>query len=548
MFVSKKIKAMMAAAFLFCVCLAPHNLLAQNEKSISGVILDTKGRRLPYVNVFLKDTFVGTASDSSGYFSFTTDETGQFILTASMIGYEPFTHEIALKASDIGPLKIVLREQAIAMPEAVITASSFSSGDEKGVTLKRMDVLTTPGAAADILLAIKTFPGLAHIDEGSGLFVRGGDVSETVTILDQATVVHPYRYESPTGGTFGAITPFLVKGTFFSSGGFSAKYGNALSGVLAMESLDKPVQAQYNLNLGLAAASAGIALPINKKLGVRFSGNLSSTALMFRVNGRFSEFTKHPRGSDANFSLNYDYSKTGRLKFFAFVAENALGVRIDQPSFEGVFNSDDTNQLYNLQWTELPSKKWLVQASLSVNSFKTHRNLGVFDLGQKDQTYKLRLDSDIEFSSKFNAHFGAERELARNRFQGKFPETGALDPNAEFFAIDEKFDAIRTGGYLESEFQLRRGLFAKAGLRFDHHNLATQTIFDPRASLFYQVDGSSNLRFSLGMYHQFPSPLVFAPEYGNPNLEAQQALHYILGYEFLSDDTQVRIEAYYKDY
>ena len=43
----------------------------------------------------------------------------------------------------------------------------------------------------------------------------GGDVSETVVLLDQATVVHPYRYESPTGGVFGTIPSFMVQGTVF---------------------------------------------------------------------------------------------------------------------------------------------------------------------------------------------------------------------------------------------------------------------------------------------------------------------------------------------
>ncbi|MFQ5640045.1 MAG: TonB-dependent receptor domain-containing protein [bacterium] len=546
----KDIKYAIPFGLLFYLLSCGLGLTAQEDpfRSITGFILNVQGKAIPYVNVFLKDTYVGDVSDSAGRFEISTKKRGTFTLIASIIGYEQSTRKINLGKSDIGPLTIILREKTIAMPEAVITASSFSSGDEKGVTLKRMDVLTTPGAAADIFLAIKTFPGLAHIDEGSGLFVRGGDVSETVTILDQATVVHPYRFESPTGGTFGTITPFLLSGTFFSSGGFSAKYGNALSGILDMQSLDMPLQSQVNLNLGLAGASVGVALPINKKIGVRFSGNRSSTGLMFRVNGRYSEFTKHPGGADANFSLNYDYSETGRLKFFAFAAESEIGVKVDQPSFDGVFNSDDANQLYNLQWSELLSKNWYVRASLSLNIFHTDRSFGVLDLAQKDQTYKLRFDSEREFSPKFKINFGAEHELTRNRFQGRFPETDALDPNAEFTAIDEKYNAVRTGGYVESEIQLHRGLFAKTGLRVDHNNLAGQTALDPRASLFYQLSSDSNLRLSWGIYHQFPAPLFYSQDYGNPNLRVQKAVHYILGYEYWLDDMQIRAEVYYKDY
>ncbi|MFQ5823073.1 MAG: TonB-dependent receptor domain-containing protein [bacterium] len=521
----------------------------KNVTKITGVILDKKGAPIPYTNVFIKNSFDGDVSDSTGYFEIVTKKTGKHVLIASMIGFEQSIKEIDLSKDQIGPIKIILREEAIPMPEAIITASSFSSGDEKGVTLKRLDILTTPGAAADIFLAIKTFPGLAQIDEGSGLFVRGGDVSETMIILDQATVVHPYRFESPTGGIFGTIPPFLVSGTFFSSGGFSAKYGNALSGVLAMESLNRPLQPMYNLNIGLAATSARIALPLkNKKLGLRFSGNRSSTGLMFRVNGRYSDFTKHPRGTDVNFSLNYDYSATGQLKFFAFASKNQVGVKVNQPSFDGLFNSDDLNQLYNLQWTELVSKNWLLQASISLNDYFSNRTLGVLDLEQKDQTYKFRLDSEKEFSPKYKMNFGVEREILRNRFVGQLPEGDVLDPDAESISIDAKYDAIRTGGYVENEIQLARGIFAKVSMRADHQNLSAETVFDPRASLYYQVSGYSYLRASWGIYHQFAAPLFYAPDYGNPNLASQRAVHYILGYEYQWDETQFRAEIYYKDY
>ncbi|MFQ6114589.1 MAG: carboxypeptidase-like regulatory domain-containing protein [bacterium] len=516
---------------------------------ITGTVVDEKGTPIPYVNVFFKNSFDGDVSDSTGHFEILTKKTGLQTLIASLIGYERFTRELQLSSSKVGPVKIILRKQAILMPEAIVTASSFTSGDEQGVRLKTLEVVTTPGAAADIFRAIKTFPGLAQVDEGSGLFVRGGDVSETVTILDQATIVHPYRFESPTGGIFGTITPFLVRGTFFSTGGFSAKYGNALSGILAMESLGRPLKAKYNFNIGLAATSVQIALPLkNKSLGVRFSGNRSSTGLMFRVNGRHADFTKHPRGTDVNFSLNYDYSTTGHLKFFAFAAENQVGAKVNQPSFDGIFNSDDLNQLYNLQWTELISRNWFIQASVSLNDYRTQRSLGVLDFRQKDQAYKFRLDSEKQFGSDFHLNFGMEGEWTRNRFVGRFPESEVLDPNADAISIDARYDAIRTGGYLEGGVKLSQRVFTKAGLRADAHNLSAQTVFDPRVSFYYQISDRSHVRSSWGIYHQFPSPFHYAPGYGNPELIAQRAIHYVLGYEYQVHNTQARVEIYYKDY
>lgn len=520
-----------------------------SQTKIEGFVLNKKGQPLSYVNIFLKSSLEGDVSDSTGYFEILTNKTGQQFLIASMIGYERFIKMVELKAKDTLFIKIVLKEKALSMPETIVTASSFTSGDETGVTLSSLDVVTTPGAAADIFRALKTFPGLAQVDEGSGLFVRGGDFSETVILLDQATLVHPYRFESPTGGIFGTIPPFLLKGTFFSTGGFSAKYGNALSGILAMQSLDAPKQRSYNLNFGLAAISAGLALPLKPgKLGIRFSGNKSNTRLMFRVNGQNNDFVKYPSGSDMNININYQYSSTGHLKFFLFAEENQVGIKIPQPSFSGLFSSDDQNQFYNLQWTDLFSGNWLMQASLSFNAYRTRRSLGILDFQQKDQTYKFRLDGEKSFNHNFTLDFGMEREWSRNQFKGQFPASEVLDPNAEALSINDKFEAIRMGGYLEGEVKFPPKVSSKMGLRVDHNNLSAQAVLDPRVSLYYRISDRSMVRASWGVYHQFPTPLHYSPGYGNPQLVAQRAIHYILGYEYNVPHTLARIEIYYKDY
>ncbi|MCG8607609.1 TonB-dependent receptor, partial [bacterium] len=290
------------------------------------------------------------------------------------------------------------------------------------------------------------------------------------------------------------------------------------------------------------------AIPINHKFGFRFSGNRSSTGLMFRFNGRFSEFTKHPGGTDGNFSLNYEYSKTGRIKLFGFASKTEIGVKVDQPSFDGIFVSNESNQLYNLQWSELLDKSWLVQASFSINRYRTNRNLGILDLNQRDQTYKLRIDSEKEVGPKLQANIGAEVELTRNGFVAVFPDGDVLDPNAPSISIDEHYDANRTGAYLEAELQLTRGFFLKSGIRADRHDLAHELVLDPRASLFYRLSSTSTLRASWGIYHQFAEPLLYAPIYGNPNLQSQKAAHYIVGYEKQLLYGQARVELYYKDY
>jgi len=268
-------KRFLLIQMILLIALFSHSL-GQDKTKISGTITDHNNAPMPFVNVFFKDSFEGVVSDSTGYFEFNTSLTGGQVLVAMFMGYETWERRVTLGQGETVSFAIKMEPTVLETEGTSVTASAFTSGDEKGVTLRSMDVLTTPGAAGDIYQAIQTYPGVSRLDEGSGLFVRGGDFTETVSILDQATVVHPYRWESPTGGVFGTIAPFLVSGTFFSSGGFSAKYGNALSAVLAMESLGMPEQNLYNFNAGLAgcwfpaslaSVSRGIISPLTSCSG-----------------------------------------------------------------------------------------------------------------------------------------------------------------------------------------------------------------------------------------------------------------------------------------
>ena len=235
---------------LFSICFSLPTL-AQSKAFVQGQVVDETERPMAFVNVQIIDTTDGAVTGRDGRFAFSTQHLGPRDLSASFIGFEPARKTLHLTEGDTTTVRLVLRRILIELGETVVTVSTYTTGEDETVTLAPLDVVTTPGASADIFRAFKTFPGVATVDNGAGLFVRGGDVSETAILLDQATVVHPYKYESPTGGVFGTIPPFMVQGTAFSTGGFSARYGNALSAVLAMESLDMPL---YNGAIRLAWA------------------------------------------------------------------------------------------------------------------------------------------------------------------------------------------------------------------------------------------------------------------------------------------------------
>ena len=549
---NKRCTARQVGIVLLCVSLftSLHSgqVFAQSQAFIQGQVVDETERPMAFVNVQIVETTDGAITSRDGHFAFFTRHLGPHDLSASFIGFEPTRQTLHLTAGDTTTVRLVLRRVLIELGETVVTVSTYTTGEDETVTLAPLDVVTTPGASADIFRAFKTFPGVATVDDGAGLFVRGGDVSETVILLDQATVVHPYRYESPTGGVFGTIPPFMVQGTTFSTGGFSARYGNALSAVLAMESLDMPVQRSYKLGLGLGAGSVGLDLPlIEDKLGLRSTGNLSFTDLLFRVNGHRDAFTTPPRGHDGNLNLIYQYSPTGRLKLFSFDAGEELGVQVAEPSFDGLYRSRTDRALHNLQWTDVLAG-WFIQTSASLNRHATRRQLGNLDLTPRDLTGKIRTDWERVLDTFGILRLGAEMEHADNRFVGSIPQGDILDPEAEVFELDTSYSARRTGAYFEVDFRPLRRIVANVGMRADHHSLSGGFVLDPRLSARYQFSEDTNARLAWGIYHQFPAPFEYNPTSGNPNLGPQRAQHWIGGLHHERGQFLVRLEAYYKPY
>jgi vitamin B12 transporter len=522
----------------------------KKELSIVGVVQDENGSPLAMVNVQLVGTYDGDVTDPDGTFAFKTQRLGKNVLRASLIGYDLKNLKLVLSEENSLFLKIKMNESSVKLSDVVIEGSAFTTGDEpKTLTLHSLDVFTTPGASADILRAIQTFPGVSSIDEGSGLFVRGGDVSETTILLDQATVVHPYKYESPTGGYFGTIPPFLVGGTYFSSGGFSARYGNALSGILAMESMNMPSKLTSSVGIGLAAGSLAASIPILPgTLGIRISGNKSFTDAMFQLNGFRNRFTTSPSGLDGNVSVIWKYSPDAQIKFFNFVNIDRIGVRVDEPSFAGVYESQETNRFHNLQWNEV-TERWLLKGSISFNQFITEQELGSLHLKPSDMTYKARFDAEANLDDDHRLSFGVEGEKMVNRYEGTVPQNpSVLDPHGNVYTLNEQYSAVRVGAFSELELKVWRRMTTSVGIRSDYYDLSKEAIIDPRISFRYDITKEMHTQASWGIYHQFPQPYLYNSVNGNPRLSAQSAQHVTAGTEYSTDLFMCRIEMYSKTY
>jgi hypothetical protein len=536
-------------AVILTIALSTVSLFAQSpaKRFITGVVLNERGDSVGYVSVKIKGTKEGGVSNSRGIFTIATALKGAQTVMVKNLAYELFEEAINLE-NDTIRINIHLLTKVVNLKGATVSASAFTTGDVEGVTLKPLEIVTTPGAAADIFRALQTFPGVTSPDGGSGLIVRGGDITETITMIDQASVTAPYRAQAPNGGTFGFIPPFFVSGTFFSSGGMPARYGNALSGVVALESLSMPTGNNLTATLSTGGVSLGVASElVPGALGVRASGNYSNTDLLFRLNGLRAEFNEPPTSVDANVSLVWKYSPTGKIKVFNYGSSNGLSTFYGTPSatsgVRNLFSTAQVNTIHNIQLTDV-WQDWVIKSSLSANTVRNTMSQTGIDITTQQYNLKTRTDAEKDLSDWVRVLAGVEAEYDELEATKILHAERSADVR-----YSSKGGALRLGGYVETELKVTRNLLAGFGIRSDYQTLARDLVFDPRVSLKYVVAPSFNIRAAWGIFHQFgrPDQLTTALE-GNPNLKAQQATHYILGAEYNEGDAQIRMEAYNKSY
>ncbi|HHP7239066.1 TonB-dependent receptor [Longibacter sp.] len=523
-----------------------------NAAVVTGTVADASGAPLSFASVYLAGTTVGTATDTTGAFVFTTSRTGPHTLRASMLGYKTTSTDIRLTAGDTTRVQFRLANQQVSMQEAVITGARAPLDMDAQASLTPLEAVTTAGASGDIFRALQALPGIGAPGDGAGLFVRGGDVSETRTLLDGAPLVHPYRTETPTGGAFGTVPPFLVDGTQFSTGGFSAQYGDALSGILAMDTKDRPQEASQSLGLGLAGASVSVSQPIGDAVGLRVSGNRSFTGVLFAVNGRGDEFEVAPQGWDGNAVLNWDYAPDGQLTWVSFGRLNQIGLNSAQGAYDGLFDSRSTNQLHVLHAMQ-QAGTWTLDASLSWNRFEDDRAFGVLQTRLVDATWAVRLDARRNavwgLGPDWTLQTGVVAERRRYRFRGQFPsQPDVIGPSAPVFSVDETVRDRRTGGYAQLATTRFEPLTLTAGARSDAYALTGDVVVDPRASARLALSETTTLRLAWGRYHQGPDLEDAGQHAGPTSLRPASAQHVVAGVTMDRDPLLVRVESYWKPY
>jgi hypothetical protein len=518
--------------FFSVIIISLTSSLIFSQTRINGRVIDTDNQPLPGANVFIKDSYDGVSSNEDGSFSFITEEEGAAILVVSFVGYKTTEENIQLSWNDIN-IEIVLEEEAKELGAVVISAGSFEASDEnKAVILRPLDIVTT-GSDADIYSALETLPGTQQIGETEGLFVRGGSSAETVTIIDEMVVQKPFYTSVPDIPSRGRFSPFLFKGIMFSTGGYSAKYGQALSSALILNTQDLADQTLTAINLMiLGLGGAHVQRWENSSFAIE--GAYYNLGPYFNLIDQRPEWDTAPVGIEGSMNYRLKTSKTGMLKAFGSFSYGDLALyseNLDDLSKKDYTRVRSDNYYSNLSYREILSDEWTLFAGASFSLDKDKFELNADNIKQDEILNQGRIAVTKQvFNSSFIT-FGGEVQNAiyKNNING----------------LQVDLDELFLAGFLETDIFFTNDFAARIGVRGEHSKVLDKFNLAPRISLAYRLGTYDQLNFAYGKFYQTPFK-DFLIQTTNFNFE--NSSHYILNYQHISDERTFRIEAYYKDY
>ena len=208
---------------------------AQSGNLAGKILEEGTGEPLTGVNVFIRGTSFGAASDLDGDYIIRNIRPGEYTVEFTYVGFERVLHTaIRITAGQTTTLNISLKEQVLTSSQEVVivgerpifdieqSSSTMKVGREQiqAAALRRVDDIV--GQQAGV------------VKDPSGVYIRGGRAYETGFVIDGVSASDPLA-GTGFGLDLGANAYADVEVT---TGGAGAEFGDATSGIVSVRTQD----------------------------------------------------------------------------------------------------------------------------------------------------------------------------------------------------------------------------------------------------------------------------------------------------------------------
>ena len=535
---------------------------------------------MPFVNVGVWNTALGTTTDSLGRYSIDRLAPGIYRVQVSSVGYKTYVSpEFRISSYDY-PLDIALEESQVALNEVSVVAAPFRKSLESPVAMKVIgvqEIEKSPGANRDISKVVNVFPGVAT-SVGSGyrndLMVRGGGPAENKFYLDGVEIpnINHFSTQGASGGPVGIIDADLIREVDFYTGAFPVNRGNALSSVLDFKLLDgNPDKYTFKGTVGASELAVGSKGHIGSKTTYIVSVRQSYLQLLFSL----LDLPFLPRYTDAQFKIKTRFSQAHELTVLGLGA-------IDDMKLNTHTDPADEGKQYLLNY--LPTIKQNtytlgavykhyagnhIQTVVLSRSFMNNSNVkyrGNDESSDDNLTLRLRSDEienhlrlenrsswgDFSLTTGVNVDYAVYTNRTFQRaFAGGVAKEIRYETDLDLF----KWGLFATTGYKSADERFSASL----GFRLDACDYSALTDnplkqFSPRLAVSYNIVGNFFLNGSVGRYYQLPAYTTMGYReddafVNRPRLKYICSDQVVAGVEYyINKWAHVTVESFYKRY
>ncbi|HWA55838.1 MAG TPA: TonB-dependent receptor [Gemmatimonadales bacterium] len=274
--------------------LAVSPLAAQSTGKLEGRIRDQAGAPVAGAQVRVEGTAYGAVADQRGYYFINNIPAGVIDVAAAFVGYRPVrVNGLRISAGQTITQDFQLEQQAVDIGELEVTAENPLVPRDAVTTKQTISGDFTAALPVDRIANVLALqPGV--IQGPNGLTIRGGRPDEAVTYIDGVPVTPGGRgnaFAGPPGAgiQFPAqvdVSTSSLEEASVTTGGSSAEFGNAQSGVIAIQTrsggskwsgnfgVENDDIGGLNHSLGFTRLQGGIGGPLAKNLSFYLSGDL----------------------------------------------------------------------------------------------------------------------------------------------------------------------------------------------------------------------------------------------------------------------------------
>ena len=559
--------------------------------TLSGTVVDAEGNPVELASVACLSQAKVTMTDLKGKFSIVLQSADSVVVRFSMVGYKS-RQRVLRNPRGRQTLRIVLSPME-SLDEVVVTERrrQLTQSEQLDIKDTRNSPSTTGNAVEEL---IQQQAGVSSHNEMSSQYnVRGGSFDENAVYINNVEIYRPFLVRSGQQEGLSVINPDMVGSITFSTGGFSAKYGDKMSSALDI-TYRQPTRTEATASVSLLGASVYIGTQGKKfsmSHGLRYKtnkylvGTLDTdgeykpdfldyqTFICFRPNqywsvdfiGNISEnhYTFLPTNRETSFGTLTDVKSfkvyfDGQEKdifrtfFGALDITRRFGKRTALSLVASAFYTKE-QETYDIQ-----GQYWLDDVSnnenIGVGTYMEHaRNyltghVENLKLMLKHKTNKHDVEAAVSIKFEKVKENSTEYEM-RDSSGYSIPHSADRLDLIYSLRSQNEIDSHRLEGYLADTYKFATGSERQSfftlnyGLRFNHWSFNGETTLSPRASLAIvpAFNQDVTFRFATGVYYQAP----FYKELRdtstvngrtivtlNENIKSQQSIHFVAAFDY----------------